>query len=287
MTMLVPAPSASPSDTGFDTYLGAARHRYLGEGHRRVTTDVSPLHRIDDAAFEGTAHIAYPVDWSQKAGADRSPHLSTVDAIRVAGRIHASLVASGSSLLARFPFERALHVRAGARPWEALDDVPIRTELVALPNTAGVRLEHRIGSLKVESEWVESAQPHVVDEQWEAGQASNISLNGEAQVHCVYQRRNPHVSLMSFLEAMMLTAQMSQVALYGGDASRRDQSGNMWMRRASFVRHVANVRRAAPTSVTLHDRRSVTIEGRSIDLAEVHAANVFGIQVTASLASGS
>ncbi|MFJ4295643.1 AvrD family protein [Curtobacterium sp. NPDC089689] len=286
MSMLSsPKPEAAASDVGFDAHLGAAHGRFLGDGHRRVRLELMDLVATDDATAEGVARVAYPRDWSLKAGVAREAHLSTADAIRVAGAVRSALVASPMTWLGEYGYERSLGVRAGARPFTELDAVPVRTRVDRTgPDT--VRLSHSVGSLKVESEWTRSKPPTFADDGWRAGNATGVRLLTDSRVSCTYERKSSTLSSVSFLEVMMLTAQMSQVALYQGDADRRAQSGNMWMRRAGFLRHTPTPQRLAGVDLNVVNRRELIVGGRTVQTADVVAEDVFGVQVTASLATG-
>jgi len=286
MSILLPPTALEPTDHGFDALLGPARSRYLGDGHRRVDLHMSVPEQIDEGTVASSASISYPNDWSTKAGQERSPHLSTVDALRIAGSVMKSpLVAAG--VASRYTLERSLTVRAGARPWEDLAHVPVTTRIREATDFSALHVHHTIGSLRVDSEWVPAAARPVVADTWEAGAASEIQLTAGALVRCRYERRSAAHEMISFLEAMMLTAQMSQVALYGGDAERRDRSGNMWMRRSGFVRDMYQWRRAASVEVELLNQRELLVGDQTIRTADVLARDVFGVQVTASLATGS
>lgn len=281
----LPVPEPAASDVGFDAFLGTARDRFLGDGHRRVSLEMLDLVTTADAAADGVARVIYPLDWSLKAGAAREAHLSTVDAIRIAGAVRSALAADRMSWLGEYGYERSLIVRAGARPFTDLNSVPIRTA-VERPAPDTVRLLHSVGSLKVQSEWTRSRPPTLADDDWRTGEATRVQLATDSRVSCTYERRTSVLSSVSFLEVMMLTAQMSQVALYQGDAERRARSGNMWMRRAAFHRHTPTPRRVAVVELELLNRRELTVGGRVVGTADVVANDVFGVQVTASLATG-
>lgn len=274
------------ADHGFDGLLGSAHDRYLGQGHRRVGLTLSALTQTSDSDFSSSARLIYPIDWSTKAGSSRTAHLSTIDAMRIAGQLRARLVLE-MPVVSRYSAERSLTVRAGARPWEALDDVPVLTKVTCPAGRDHLRLQHTIGSLQVVSEWERPSSSRSTDEAWEAGQATAVRLHATDHVDCTYERTAAAASSMSFLEAMMLTAQMAQVALYAGHPAHRETSGNMWMRRAHFARHRWTLDRTQHVTARLENRRDLSIGGRQIETAEVRADDVFGIQVTASLASGS
>lgn len=281
-----PAVPSAHSDHGFDALLGPARDRYLGEGHRRVGLSLGGVTQTSDHSFASAARLNYPIDWSTKAGSSRTAHLSTVDAMRIAGRLRDTL-ARVIPALSRYSAEQSLTVRAGARPWEALDDVPVVTEVLQLAGNDRLRLQHTIGSLKVVSDWEVPVREQPVSDEWKAGRVTNVQLTANDRVECGYERAGARPAPMSFLEAMMLTAQMAQVALYSGNAARREASGNMWMRRANFVRRRRTLEQTQEIIAQLENRRDLSVGGRQIGTAEVRADDVFGIQVTASLASGS
>jgi hypothetical protein len=281
----LPISEALAPDDGFDALLGSARDRFLGDGHRRVSLDVVELVAVDDETVAGMARVIYPHDWSLKGGVSREAHLSTVDAIRVAGAVRSALTTTAMTWLGEYGYERSLSVRAGARPFTGLGAVPVRTT-VDRPDADIVRLVHSVGSLKVESEWTRAEPPTLADDDWQAGIATNVRLMTDSRVNCTYERKTATLSTVSFLEVMMLTAQMSQVALYQGDAERRARSGNMWMRRAGFVRHTPTPQRVAAIELQLLNRRELTVGGRAVGTADVLAEDVFGVQVTASLATG-
>ncbi|WP_412162804.1 AvrD family protein [Curtobacterium flaccumfaciens] len=273
------APGGGSTD-GFDTLLGPAGTRYLGSGHRRVQSSLTPSEIADDGAFIATARLAYPEDWSIKSGRRLRPHLSTIDALTIASRAHDEVVAAWCPWLGTFPLEQSLRVRAGARPVEDLDEVAVRS-VVGAPSRAGaVVVEHTIGSFTVTSEW--AAGPQEFDDD-PAGVVADVRLVEPSAVACRYTRSSS-IAPMSFLEVLTLTAQMSQVVLYGGDAATRERSNNMWMRRASFERLQTRAPRQQELELRLHNRRVLVVNGEPVETAEVLAENVFGVYVTASLA---
>jgi hypothetical protein len=286
MTLLSSHQTDHAAAGGFDAFLGAGRDRFLGDGHRRVGLALLDLIAVGDTASASTARVTYPDDWSLKAGGSREAHLSTVDAIRVAEEVRSALASGPMPWLKAFGHERSLTVRAGAEPFTALEAVPVQTS-VARPDVHTVRLLHRVGSLKVESEWVRSEAQTPSGSGWRAGRVTQIALAANSNVSCFYEREASTLTPMSFLEILLLTAQMSQVALYEGDPGRRDQSGNMWMRRAQFLRTRSSDDRVQQISTRLENRRVLSVSGRQFTTVDVRADDIFGVQVTASLASGS
>lgn len=277
---------AAPTAAGFDEHLGSSGRRYLGQGHRRVGITTSTPVADLDGGFTSTAQLEYPADWSTKAGRVRTPHLSTVDAMRISAEIRVALMLGPLPWLRAYGLEQTLQVRAGAKPWEALGAVPVRTELDHSSEESRVRLRHTVGSLVIESVWERGADDASVNG-WSEGTASEVDLVDADAVRCNYVRGSNEAAAIPFLEALMLTAQMSQVALYGGDAAQREQSGNMWMRRARFERTTVDPRRRGEVLLQLQNRRDLVVGGRAVSTAEVLASDVFGVYVTASLAAGS
>lgn len=285
-TLSLPEQDAAASDVGFDAFLGAAHNRFLGDGHRRVTLELTDLAAVGSTAAESVARVRYPHDWSLKAGGSREAHLSTVDAIRVAAAMRSALAAGPMQWLSEYDYERSLTVRAGAKPFTELDVVPVRT-MVERPDLETVRLVHQVGSLRVETDWTRAEAPTLVDSSWQAGNATRVVLADDCSVSCFYERKVTTPAAVSFLEVMLLTAQMSQVALYQGDPIRRAHSGNMWMRRAQFLRNRWTADLSQRVAARLDNQRDLTVGGRRFSTAEVRADDMFGVQVTASLASGS
>ena len=275
------------SGGGFDEYLGSGSQRYLSEGHRRVDLELTNLSRDELGRYSSLASLRYPEDWSMKNGEQRTPHLSTIDAIRVATRMRELLAASVVPMLSEFGLERSLSVRAGAKPWEGLDSVPVSCEVTVVDDGRVVRLRHTIGSLKVESEWVrrggvtanEQKSPY-------ASKVADVQLDRGQYVSCLYSRDSGSTEPVSFLEVLTLTAQMSQVALYEGKQANRARSGNMWMRRASFVRHAWSGPTQQRVQLLLRNRKQLVVNNGMIETAEVLAEDVFGVHVTAALAAG-
>ena len=116
-----------------DDYLGPARQRFFGSGYRRSTYRIHPLDTDTDADLAAAVDVAYPTDWSRKkADSDLRPHLSTVDVMILGVRSAEALL---TDLVGLTPDEvqaamiRKLTVRAGTRPEESLNGLPLRATL--------------------------------------------------------------------------------------------------------------------------------------------------------------
>lgn len=272
-----------PAD-GFDARLGDGTTRYLGEGHRRVLLDVStPVHEQDDS-FHSLASLSYPADWSVKAGQDREPHLSTIDAIRIATTVTNAIIVRHLPHLAGYPLEQALSVRAGARPWTELAAVPVRSHVRVGSDGESLFTQHQVGSLRVESTWG-SGTAAAIAAGGDSGRATSLRLRDDDSATCDYAREQPCDTPMAFLEALTLTAQLSQVVLYGGTPGARASSGNMWMRRAQFRRLRSDTTHQQSVALSLRHRRVMTVGDTRIETTDVVAEDVFGIHVTAALAT--
>jgi len=269
---------------GFDNRLGDAATRYLGEGHRRVLLDVSTPVPEQEDTFNSVATLRYPDDWSVKAGQRREPHLSTIDAIRIATSVTNGIVVQHLPHLAGYALEQTLSVRAGARPWNELAAVPVRSVVRVGLDGRSLFAQHQVGSLRVESTWgAGTAAP--ISAGGESGRATSLRLGENDSATCEYTREEPCSAPMTFLEALTLTAQLSQVILYGGAPGARASSGNMWMRRAQFQRVRSVTAPQQHVTLSLRNRRLMTVGDSRIETTDVIAEDVFGIHVTAALAT--
>ncbi|MBY8877278.1 AvrD family protein [Actinacidiphila acidipaludis] len=173
-TAASPAPTATPvhaaSTPSFvasvDDRLGPAASRFFGDGHRRVRYRFTDI-LIDpgpEGAITATAGVLCPPDWSLKAGATQRPHLSTIDALVIGGRLaelfltrRHRLTATQRSLM----WLRRVEIRAGRAPDEE-DLESLRAEgspagtrpHEQLAGTAVTVMTCRVGGMRVSCEVV-------------------------------------------------------------------------------------------------------------------------------------
>lgn len=288
MTMTVNTLQRHPASgvSGFDQVLGASSRRYLGGGHNRVSLHVADVTRLTEDTFGACATVIYPRDWSVKEGQERRPHLSTVDALRIADITHKQILDTHLAWLSCYAAS-SLEVRAGAKPCEALEEVAVASRIQGTPGDDVVVLAHKVGTLAVAVTWTRQAE----DKRGETPPANqfiasidSVQLESAATASCRVRRDTAGPAELPFVEALTLTAQLAQVVLYGGDSTSREKSPNMWMRRARFDRLDTPEAVTSQVAVRLHGQRELSVAGQAIRTAEVLASDVCGIKVTASLA---
>lgn len=272
--------------SGFDRMLGASSRRYLGGGHARVSLQVTGMDRLSEDTFGASATIVYPRDWSVKVGQERTPHLSTVDAVRIAGLTHGQLFKRHLPWLSLYAAS-SLEVRAGAKPCETLDQVVVTSRVHGNSRDDAIVICHKIGTLAVSVTWMRMAEAPGIETP-AAGHVGRrvdlVELDGADTASCQISRPAGGPTEMPFVEALTLTAQLAQVVLYGGNAEAREGSKNMWMRRARFERLNTPEKASQTVTVRLHNQRELSVGGETIRTADVLAEDVCGIKVTASLA---
>ncbi|MGN7948752.1 AvrD family protein [Microbacterium sp. 22215] len=153
--------------------LGDADQRYFGDGYRAVQQDLRNLRlrHVPGSGWRIEASLAlrYPDSWSTKSGqANRSPHLSTLDAFVVAAQLAEAMLVGGRGLEpAQRPWvwlHRAL-IRAGAKAVEELDEIDVSGQMSVgqpldnplLSNSQTFTAKFTIGALRVELDLVAPA----------------------------------------------------------------------------------------------------------------------------------
>lgn len=276
----------APEVNGFDRMLGASSRRYLGGGHARVSLYVTGVDQLSEDTFGASATVIYPRDWSVKEGQERTPHLSTVDAIRIADLTHGQLLKRYVPWLSLYAAS-SLEVRAGAKPCETLEEVVVTSRVQGTSRDDAIVVCHKIGTLSVSVTWMRLADIPGIETS-PAGRSDrvvdSVQLDGVDTATCQVSRCTVDSAEMHFVEALTLTAQLAQVVLYGGNAAAREGSQNMWMRRARFDRLSTPKKASQTVAVRLHNQRELSMGGDTIRTADVLAEDVCGIKVTASLA---
>lgn len=120
--------------------LGTGDTRYFGHGFQRVTHQLTEVAIRSDritGTLSATARVDYPSDWSTKTTQRTDPHLSTVDALIIAGQLAEAYLTHGHRLdppsRARM-WLRAFEMHSGAA----------QTQLAAIP-VHGRRSSMRLG----------------------------------------------------------------------------------------------------------------------------------------------
>lgn len=276
-----PEPESGSED--FDEYLGPADQRYFGSGYRRVKHQILELAiRCDpdgSAALAGMGAALYPHDWSNDAaGVPRKPHLSTIDALvmsvsmaeehlrRVDGLSEAQL---GAAWLVE------IDVKAGAQPWDQLDNIPLfcrRTSLDRSGTSAESAFKAKVGAMSVvvrlrhdfpvlddaaarqgeRGKGVRNAScpGRALEGRYrETGHKSSVRLievDGEVvmdSTHRIAPRgqsrpeglESSYWPSVTVIDCLVIASQMAQVLIFAAPSVSRSTASNLWMRRARFT----------------------------------------------------
>jgi hypothetical protein len=151
------------STTGatIEQVLGPGDARYFGRGFQRVTqvlTDVAIGSDRITGTVSATARVDYPTDWSTKTTPPPGPHLSTVDALIIAGQLAEAYLTHGhrldSAARARM-WLRGFEMKSGAAAQTALAAIPVQGRRSSMrlgpwgTNTVISVFEFRIGALRL------------------------------------------------------------------------------------------------------------------------------------------
>lgn len=131
----------STTRTTIEHALGARDTRYFGHGFQRVTHHLTEL-AVGSTRITGTvsatARVDYPADWSTTSTRPGEPHLSTVDALLIAGQLAEAYLTHGHRL---DPDTRA---RMWLRGFDMTAGSAAVTDLAAIP-VGGRRVTMRLG----------------------------------------------------------------------------------------------------------------------------------------------
>lgn len=259
--MTVTAPDRFGS---LDDALGHAAGRYFGDGYRAVGRSLSRIEPSDTpGVLTGVAGLRYPRSWSVKDGATLVPHLSSVDAVVLAGD---AALATLTSVLGLDPGDLTernivdLTVVAGTTPIEDLAAVPLTLTVPdASASTRDTRLstvdyrlstvDYRLGSMRGK---VTVAHPPAVRLRSSATPVSveldregvlrhrvrieDLLLQGDgvsgiAEVTMLDDGPAPETTRASMIDGLVGAAQLAQIALYHLDRIDRTTSNTLWMRK--------------------------------------------------------
>jgi hypothetical protein len=123
--MTSPTQTAPQQLVTVDDYLGPGERRFFGKGYKRAEQELTGIGISQDTDGNGMvrahARVTYPSDWSRKGKTDQRPHLSSIDALLVAGELadlflaHALRLGPGERSRARW---RRVVLKAGNAPVE-------------------------------------------------------------------------------------------------------------------------------------------------------------------------
>ncbi|MFD8707645.1 AvrD family protein [Kitasatospora sp. NPDC059648] len=149
-----------------DDYLGPGEKRFFGEGYKRAEQRLTDI-RVG-VGPEGVGHVraragaSYPDDWSRKGKRNQRPHLSSIDALLLAGEtaeIHLAHVLGLDADRRSTARLRRVRMKAGTSPVEEeLDEFPVEATVTELPyGAAGPDMrvsiaDCRVGAMRVQCE---------------------------------------------------------------------------------------------------------------------------------------
>jgi hypothetical protein len=146
--------------------LGPATHRFFGEGFKRVHRRMTGIHVCGGngelARVRASAGVSCPKDWSTKATSpELRPHLSSVDSLLFGVQLAEIALTRRYDMTGdqrRRSWVRRIELRAGARPLENLDDIPVYAEQISWEAVPGTLCGHvsvvecKIGPMRVRCE---------------------------------------------------------------------------------------------------------------------------------------
>lgn len=316
--MITGTPTTIFEADGFEQLLGAPSHRYFGDGFRRTRYDIASFQALvaNEVSARAIARISYATDWSTKAGAGLlAPHLSTVDAAVLSAKMmEATLFSSGiSSAQVGHAWIEWLSIRAGARPLESLETVPLTTKLLAQRASGDALVstfDNRIGSFSVSAR-IRHPRPH-------RGKIHSAQLEMDGPLTAHYRAARHHTRIdaldasdqiircqhrvepavvsakglesaywpgVMLIDCLVLAGQMAQALIYAGERVERSATGNLWMRRATFEAGPPSIRKLESYATMHVAGRTTTNRGELIlNGVSVDTPDLFGVRVSADLA---
>jgi len=310
--------------SGFDEVLGPAVYRYFATGYRRVEYVAVPRTLAGDLTCI-SVQVTYPPDWSaDSAGAVRTPHLSTIDAVVIACGVAEAVLTSVVNLdgeAVGSAYVADLDVRAGR---EAVDVAsPIEVEVKAVATSPASSGRHRttiamsIGSFvagisvvhdrptevsplahglmreltsgRVYGEHFRAASHNAkvvqVTEHFTAVRCA-LSVEPGPAVPAPVGLSSHYWPSVTMVDSLVLAGQMAQLLLAKADPDLRRQLGNLWMRRVTLELDVPEVAQANTelAELKLVASRDFTVNGRRLHSRTVESGSIFGMRIRADLA---
>lgn len=239
-----------------DHALGGPRGRYFGDGHRRSTYSFTAK-TLTRGLVTGTSTVTQDGSWSLKEAGVVSRHLSTIDAVSLAG-LALEVVLQQEPVDLESLVVTSASVRAGAAPTDDLVAVPVEARVDWLPQERAFKCSVVVGTMKVSltvepvaaevahlagkqrpaffAEHLRSRAQHItdIDIDPEAGVmrarlGALASPSGVPDRFCGLQ--SAHSMVFSVCEAIVCLAQLAQAIAYEYDRMSRDQSAVFWLRR--------------------------------------------------------
>lgn len=294
-------------DKTIDDYLGDSGTRFFSSGYRRVRYKFghSEIASSRSSATMATrVALRYPDNWSKKrTGVSLRPHLSTIDAILLGVQAGEALLTHTFALsddARRAMWVRRIDIRAGQRPDEELDELPVTAQLAetrqGTDRGTTARVDCRVGAMRVRCEIdcpgarfrERTSEYESLDEL--VGPPENryygtgfgavghriagldidlAALRATAEVDVTPTTTSAGIEgayqpTPTIVETFAAGLQLGQVLLYTVDAMTRSDSDTLWMRTTSIVNPHPRQRRLAalPLTVTLGDPKLIEMSGR-------------------------
>lgn len=246
-----------------DHALGNPKGRYFGQGHRS-SVDHFSLGHLERGTARGLGAVHQEGLWSTKETGVVSRHLSTIDAISLAG-VALESVLSLEPVTVEHLFVTTATIRSGSAATEDLTAIPIEANAEWDATRRAFSCSVRVGSIKLELriETIPATFGSVTADE-EANfyashlrrriqHISDININ-LADVECTSDSMSAkmgtlavenhntvrytglqaaHAELFSASEAVVCLAQLGQTLAYEYDRISRDESAVFWLRRMS------------------------------------------------------
>lgn len=244
--------------TDLSQALGPAEGRYFGAGYRRVE------HQFPEpsSGWEGPRQgaVYYPADWSLDAdGTQRTPHLSSVDAIVLPLLLcrHNDPLLADALKPASWRIQ-GIELKAGSSPWTDLGRVPV--EVLSPPAwNAGfpVGIGAKVGNIRVRIDLSKEDQgghgtknddracsPNSIRDLRTGPAAGDCRVRQSAmmrpELHSVHEdwsselddngKGSGEESLPTAIDYFVLMGQLTQALIYAAYATDRAHISNVWMR---------------------------------------------------------
>ena len=259
---MIAPPAGAPLQVSIDNQLGDAQDRYFGLGFLRVEHTVAS-HTLSKhrGLFEVAA--SYPLDWSKKNQKPQTAHLSSVDALVLTARVvELWLQHQGLARRVAGAWFSKCELRPGRTPVDVSQPLIARLDVSLADGTHGnlvMDARCRIAEFSVsitlqippQADGIESkvthshyfAQGYRSVPRWLGEVSWTTSSRAECPVQIGVTPETPfsglesaHGNVVSFVDAMLVAAQIGQVLLYNLDDVHRGETETMWLRRATFSR---------------------------------------------------
>lgn len=282
----------------------AVRHELRDLVHERGPTGVPEVH--------GSASLRYPRSWSEKDGRALVPHVSSIDAFVLAAQLAEVLLVLSLGLRDEErtrAWVRSVDLRSGAQPQEDLESVPLSARLVATstgPREVASTVEARVGTLttvlvvahppgargrpvdgpvvlddllgpaleRFHAGGYTASSQEIVDVEVDdaRGVRAAVVPSADRAVPPSCDLGGSYRPGVTFVDAIVGLAQVSEVLLYALDAVDRARSHTMWMRRVRLETPVPGMpREPFRTRADLRSARLVPLHGATWRAVEMSA----------------